>query len=88
VAPAVYTYGNAGRDILRGPGQFNNDVGLQRTVSFKERYALQFTAQAFNLFNTPQFGLPNNKVGVSTTGVITTVVNPERQFQLGLHLSF
>jgi hypothetical protein len=88
VAPAAYTYGNAGRNILRGPGQFNNDVGLQRSATFKERFTLQFSAQAFNLFNTPQFGLPNNKVGVSTTGVITTVVNPERQFQLGLHLSF
>jgi hypothetical protein len=32
--------------------------------------------------------LPNNRVAVPTTGVITTVVNPERQFQLGLHLSF
>jgi hypothetical protein len=88
VAPSVYTYGNAGRDILRGPAQFNDDIGLQRSASYKERYTLQFTAQAFNLFNTPQFGLPNNKWGVSTTGVITTVVNPERQLQLGLHLTF
>jgi len=88
VAPAAYTYGNAGRDILVGPRTRNNDVGLQRTATFKERFTLQFSAQAFNLFNTPQFGLPNNKIGVSTTGVITTVVTPERQFQLGLHLSF
>jgi hypothetical protein len=49
---------------------------------------LQFSAQAFNVFNTPQFGLPNNTVGVGTTGVITTVVTPERQLQLGLHLMF
>ena len=88
VAPAAYTYGNAGRDILVGPSTRNNDVGLQRSASFKERFTLQFSAQVFNLFNTPQFGLPNNKVGVSTTGVITTVVTPERQFQLGLHLTF
>ncbi len=88
VAPAAYTYGNAGRNILRGPNTFNSDVGLLRTASFKERYTLQFSAQAFNVFNTPQFGLPNNKIGVSTTGVITTVVTPERQPQLGLHLQF
>ena len=55
-------------------------------ATFKERYTLQFSAQAFNVFNTPQFGLPNNTVGVATTGVITTVVTPERQLQLGLHL--
>ncbi len=88
VAPAAYTYGNAGRNILRGPNTFNNDLGLLRSATFKERYNLEFTAQAFNLFNTPQFGLPNNKVGVATTGVITTVVTPERQLQLGLHLTF
>jgi hypothetical protein len=87
VVPAAYTFGNAGRDILVGPLTWNNDIGLQRTASFKERFTLQFTAQAFNLFNTPQFGLPNNKIGVSTTGVITTVVTPERQLQLGLHLA-
>jgi hypothetical protein len=88
VAPAAYTYGNAGRNILRGPNTFNSDVGLLRTATFKERYTLQFSAQAFNVFNTPQFGLPNNTVGVGTTGVITTVVTPERQLQLGLHLMF
>jgi len=88
VAPAAYTYGNAGRNILRGPNAFNNDVGLQRSATFKERFILDFTAQAFNVFNTPQFGLPNNKVGVASTGVITTVVTPERQLQLGLHLTF
>ena len=88
VSPGAYTYGNAGRNILVGPGTRNNDVGLQRSASFKERFILRFTAQAFNLFNTPQFGLPNNKVGVSTTGVIATVVTPARQLQLGLHLTF
>ena len=88
VAPAAYTYGNAGRNILRGPNTVNTDVGLLRSATFKERYNLQFSAQAFNVFNTPQFGLPNNTIGVATTGVITTVVTPERQLQLGLHLQF
>ncbi len=88
VAPSAYTYGNAGRNILRGPRTFNNDIGLQRSATFKERYNLLFSAQAFNVANTPQFGLPNNTVGVATTGVITTVVTPERQLQFGLHLTF
>ncbi|HXM43650.1 MAG TPA: TonB-dependent receptor [Bryobacteraceae bacterium] len=88
VAPAAYTYGNAGRNFIRGPGSFNSDVGLLRSGTIKERYNVQFSAQAFNVFNTPQFGLPNNTIGVSTTGVITTVVTPERQLQLGLHFQF
>jgi hypothetical protein len=88
VAPAAYTYGDAGRNIIRGPGLHNSDMGLQRTATIKEKYQVQFTAQAFNMFNTPQFGLPKNTVGIGTTGVITTVATPERQFQLGLHFIF
>jgi hypothetical protein len=52
------------------------------------RFTLRFRIEAFNIFNTPQFGLPNNKLGVATTGVITTVVTQERLFQLGLRLAF
>jgi hypothetical protein len=88
VAPAAYIYGNAGRNIIRGPGLHNSDIGLQRSAAIRERFTLLFSAQAFNMFNTPQFGLPANTVGTSTTGVITTVATPERQFQLGLHLAF
>ena len=88
VAPAAYTYGNAGRNIIIGPGLHNADMGLQRTATIKEKYQVQFTAQAFNMFNTPQFGLPKNTVGVGTTGIITTVATPERQFQFGLHFLF
>jgi hypothetical protein len=87
VAPPAYTYGNAGRNILAGPSTYNNDIGLQRYATFKERYLLQFTTQAFNLFNTPQFGLPKQQGWSATTGVNSTVVNPEWQLQLSLHLT-
>ncbi len=88
VAPAAFTYGNSGRNILRGPGLHNIDVGLSRTISIAERLGLEFRAEAFNLFNTPQFGLPNATLGVVTTGVISTVVVPQRELQLALRLSF
>jgi hypothetical protein len=88
VAPAQYTYGDAGRNIIRGPGLVNSDIGLQRSATIREKVTILFTAQAFNMFNTPHFGLPNNTIGTATTGVITTVTSPERQFQLGLHLAF
>ncbi len=88
VAPAQYTYGNAGRNILRGPGLHNSDIGLQRPVAIRERFRVLFSAELFNMFNTPQFGLPANTVGTATTGVISKVSTPERQFQFGLHLDF
>ncbi len=40
------------------------------------------------LFNTPRFGLPNATIGVANAGVIETVINPERQLQFALRLSF
>jgi hypothetical protein len=88
VAPTGYSYGNSGRNILRGPGFHNIDLGLSRRVSLTERIGLEIRAEAFNLFNTPQFGFPNNTVGVSNTGAISSVVNPQREIQLALRLAF
>lgn len=88
VAPASFTYGNAGRNFLRGPRQINFDAGLSRTFRLTERSTLSFRAEAFNLFNTPQFGLPNSTIGVANAGVISTVINPERQLQFALRLAF
>ena len=87
-APSLYTYGNSGRDILRGPGFRNTDLGLERLISITERFRLEFRAEAFNFFNTPEFGLPNATLGQSTTGVISTVVNPQRELQFALRLAF
>jgi len=88
VAPAAYTFGNSGRDILRGPGLTNLDLGLSRVVPIRERFRLEFRAEAFNLLNTPQFGLPNATLGTATAGTITTTVNAQRELQLALRLAF
>ena len=66
----------------------NIDLGLSRSISFLERYQLEFRAEAFNIFNTPHFGLPNATLGVATSGVISTVVNPQRELQLALRFAF
>jgi hypothetical protein len=88
VAPASFTFGNSGRNCLRGPRQLNFDAGLSRAFRLTERASLSFRAEAFNLFNTPQFGLPNSTIGVANAGVIESVINPERQLQFALRLSF
>ena len=41
----------------------NSDIGLTRNIAFRERFMVQFRAQAFNMFNTPQFGLPEQHRG-------------------------
>jgi hypothetical protein len=87
-APAQFTYGNAGRNILRAPGRQNVDVGVTRNFRFTERVNLQFRGEFFNLFNTPQFGLPGMSIGTPGAGIIGGVVTPERQVQLAMRLAW
>jgi hypothetical protein len=86
--PAQFTFGNSGRNILRGPGRVNLDYSLFRDFSPKESVRVQFRAEVFNIFNTPQFDLPNPSVGSPNAGTITSIVGNPRQIQLGLRLSF
>jgi hypothetical protein len=51
VLPVGLTYGDSNRNTLRLPGLFNSDFGLSKTFSFKERYAIQFRWENFNVFN-------------------------------------
>ena len=85
--PALYTYGNAGRNILYGPGTRNLNVKFGKNFLFAERWRLEFRAEMFNAFNTPNFGVPNPNVDLPQGGQITTVKNA-RQVQLGLKLGF
>jgi len=71
VANPIGTYGNVGRNSIRGPGFVDFDMALSRMFRISERYSLQFRAEAFNLFNHPNFvgslvpsGLP---AGISYT---------------------
>jgi hypothetical protein len=50
-------FGNAGRNNIFGPGLFNTDLSLFRTVPIKERLKVQFRAEALNVFNHPNFAL-------------------------------
>jgi carboxypeptidase family protein len=71
--PAPYTYGNAGRNSLRGPGYTDVDFSLFRNFTFLERYTFQFRAESFNLFNHPNFANPDSTVEDSNFGKITSI---------------
>jgi hypothetical protein len=86
--PAPYTYGNAGRDILFGPGRFNWDMSLFKNFVIREQMRFEFRAEAFNIFNHPQFGLPNPNIGNAQVGTITSTVGNPRQLQMGLRFQF
>jgi len=55
-------FGNAGAYSMRGPGEVNMDLGLAREFRVKERYSIQFRAEAFNFTNTPHFANPGGNV--------------------------
>jgi hypothetical protein len=86
--PAQYTFGNSGRNILRGPGRVNLDWSMFKDFVGSDRWRVQYRAEFFNLFNTPQFDLPNSSIGNPGAGRITSTIGPNRQIQMGLRLSF
>jgi hypothetical protein len=73
--PANGTFGNAPRDIARGPGAWQTDFGLNKRIPLSERQRLEFRAEFFNIFNHPQYGLPQSTFGVQGFGSITQTVN-------------
>lgn len=86
--PALYTYGNAGHNFLWGPGRVNFDMSLFKDFPLHEKIKVQFRAEAFNVFNTPQFGLPSSSIGSSTAGVISSTVGNSRDLQVALRFEF
>ncbi|MBO0859448.1 MAG: TonB-dependent receptor [Chloracidobacterium sp.] len=84
------TYGNAGRNILRGPGQANVDLSLVKVTRFKERFEHQLKFEFFNAFNHPQFANPGSTIGTGSAGQITSLFfgATARQIQVAMKLSF
>jgi outer membrane receptor protein involved in Fe transport len=87
VQNAEGTFGNTGRNVLRGPKSFNADLGLLKTTRITERTALQFRAEFFNIFNNVNFRLPNGTLTSASYGTITSAYDP-RIIQFALKLSF
>lgn len=89
VAPPAFTYGNAGRNILIGPGAVNFDVSAARDIRLAERAKVEFRAEFFNFSNTPQFYPPNSSVGSKDFGTISGVRGgSNRQIQFGLKVLY
>jgi hypothetical protein len=85
--PPRGTFGNAGRNILTGPGTENVNLSLLKNMTLRERLDLQLRAEVFNLFNHPNFNLPDNFLGSPTFGRILSAQSP-RHIQFGLKLLF
>jgi hypothetical protein len=80
-----FTYGNAGRNILRQRPHFNWDFSALKNFQLLERLRLQFRFEGFSFSNTPRFNAPGNVLGTANFGIITGAATP-RNLQFGLKL--
>jgi hypothetical protein len=83
----IGTFGNVGRNTLRGPAFADIDLSIFKNFKFTERLRLQFRSEAFNLENRPNFQNPVSTVSSGTFGRITTAYDP-RVLQFALKLFF
>jgi hypothetical protein len=60
--PRGLTFGNAGRNNVRGPSRTNFDMALFKRFAIKESVAFEFRAEAFNVFNHTQWGTPSGSM--------------------------
>ena len=81
-------FGNAGRNILRGPGQRNVDFALTKTIPVTERFRAQFRSEFFNVMNLVNFSTPSGSFTSSSFGKITATTGNPRVIQLALKLTF
>jgi hypothetical protein len=94
VSPNTARFGTCGANVLRTPGLINVDMGIFRKAQIKEKFGIEFRAEAFNISNTPHFGNPNSDIASANFGLIGSVQNTGREgndqrfFRLGLRLYF
>ncbi len=94
--PTVVGYGNAGRNLIRGPKFWQSDISLSRDFRLTERFVATLRMEGFNIFNRAQYGNPNGNFSSASFGRITSTVNGSsptgsgtpRQFQVAMRLQF
>jgi len=93
--PARLTWGNLGRYITQGPHEWEAEMALSKRTLLTERFTLNFRAEAFNLFNHPNYGNPVANFSSGAFGRITSILNTgptgtggTRKIELMLRLEF
>jgi hypothetical protein len=94
--PTAGTYGTAGRNLLRGPAVINFDFSLFKTFKITETNSIEFRAEMFNIFNTPQFANPAANLAAPATFGRSLATTPgavrgsgtNRQIQFALRYTF
>ncbi len=85
--PEQFTFGDAPRNVLRGPKFVNTDLSFVKTVPVGATVRLQIRAELYNVFNNVNYANPNGVFGTANFGRISAAGNM-RQAQLGVKLMF
>ena len=85
--PAPFTFGNAPRNSVVGPGVANVDLVVAKTWRLGGTPTLEVRWEVFNLLNRANFDLPNRTFGNPNFGRIFSAKNP-REMQIGARLAF
>ena len=85
--PARGFFGNAGRNILIGPGNWNLDFGLFKNIDVAERFKVQYRWEMFNAMNHANLNQPVSNINSGSAGEIQTLSGP-RIMQMGLRVTF
>ena len=68
-------FGTAPRDLVRGPGTWQVDLGAGKTIPLRERGRLEFRSEFYNIFNHPQLGQPQSTFNPSNTTGFGSIIN-------------
>jgi hypothetical protein len=81
-------YGNVGRNTILGPGAWNVDMALTRSIPLPREQTIIFRAEAFNLTNTTHFANPGSSIGTPSTFGVINSSGPPRILQLAAKYAF
>jgi hypothetical protein len=84
---ALGTFGSSSRRFFHGPGLDNWDMALRKSTQINDRYALEFRAEFFNVFNHTQFNNPDGNQSAADFGEVSTARDP-RIGQVALRFTF
>jgi hypothetical protein len=85
--PPYGSFGNAGRNILEGPGYANVNLALVKQFHIRPSLQVQLRGEAFNVFNRVNFNLPDNFFGSPTFGQVLSAGAP-RRVQIGVKVLY
>ena len=95
ILPPAGTFGNLSKNAVIGPGLADFDFAMKKQFNLTERTNLQFRAEAFNVFNHPNFGNMITPIFSGSTGArngsagrIIDTATTSRQIQFALRLAF